>query len=248
MNFVVYADKRTGSSFFMECLNSHPDVMCYDEMFMIRGGLKKRRGQFLYKYKKSESKKKNYGINDYLDFLYSDKEKSSGFRLMYPQDDYFKVMPFIKKRDLPVIHLIRKNTLKMVMSKKTKGIFKPTKSYYNPDSLIADIKNHKRKERLARKQLKGYDKKITVYYEDMIGRSEGEKGDVKKFGAFNLKSNMTTYLDEKISIDICKFLNIEERELFCNVTKKNSNNVWDYIQNEKEVKKALKDNGYEDML
>jgi len=53
-NFVVVADKRTGSSFFQEALSSHPNIKCYDELFMIRGAKKtgKRRGQYLYRHMK----------------------------------------------------------------------------------------------------------------------------------------------------------------------------------------------------
>jgi len=246
MNFVVLADKRTGSSFFMETLNSHPELVCYDELYMIRGATKsgKRRGQYLYRYMKNT---KNMSMDQYLDFIYNDGKKniSKSFRLMYPQNDYWKVLPLIKERNIPVIHLVRNNLLKVVMSKRTKGIFVPKKMYYDPNMIIKDINNHRNKQVQNRKHLKGYKNILNVSYEDMIGRSEGEKGETKKFGAFNLKSNMITYLAEETSKKVCDFLKVEQKEMFCNVTKKNSNNVWDYIENVDEIKNALKQNKFE---
>lgn len=244
-NFVVVADKRTGSTFLQEALSSHPNIKCYDEMFMIRGAKKtgKRRGQFLYRHMKQNHK---YNINKYLDWIYDIKPKKSvGFRLMYPQDAHWKALDVIMKRNIPIIHLIRENLLKMVLSKQTKGIFEVEEIKFDPEKIIADMKNHENKQKQYFKKLKGYKNLLDLKYEEIIGRTEGERGETKKFGAFNLQSGLTTYMPPEISYKICNFLDEDEQELFCNVTKKNKNDPWLYIKNKDEIKEALKKNGYE---
>lgn len=244
-NFVVVADKRTGSSFFMEALTSHPNIKCYDEMFIIRGSKKtgKRRGQYLYRHMKKE---KNMDMGGYLNWLFDTKPKKSvGFRLMYPQDAHWKVLETIKTKKIPVIHLVRENLLAMVLSKKTKGLFDVKEQNFDVNNIIADIKNHEKKQKEYFKKLKDHKNLLTLRYEDIIGRTEGEKGEVRKFGAFNLLSNMTTYVPLDVSHKICEFLNEEPMELYSNVTKKNSPNPWDYIKNKDELKEALKKEGYD---
>ena len=63
-NGIVLANKRTGSTFLQEALNSHPSIRCYDEMFMIKTRLKQRRGGILYKTKKEENE---MGKKEYID-------------------------------------------------------------------------------------------------------------------------------------------------------------------------------------
>ena len=248
MNFVILADKRTGSTFLQEALNSHPDIKVYDEMFIIRGAQKtgKRRGQFLFRTMKS---KRKMNIKDYLDWLYNtEPDKSVGFRLMYPQDDHWHVLDVIKKSKIPIIHLKRNNFLKMIISKKTRGEFKTKPQKFAPNSIISDIKNHQNKRIKFETKILKYKNQLTVDYESMIGKTEGEKGEIKKFGAFNLKSDMKTYVSDKMAKKICNFLGVENKPLFCNVTKKNSNNVWDYISNKEEIEKILKRKGYGEFI
>jgi len=244
-NFVVVADKRTGSSFFQEALSSHPNIKCYDELFMIRGAKKtgKRRGQYLYRHMKQTE---SMDIGGYINWIFETKQnKSVGFRLMYPQDAYWKALKVIKKKKIPVIHLVREDLLGMVLSKKTKGLFEVKEQNFDVNNIIADMKNHEKKQNEYFKKLKDHKNLLTLKYEDIIGRTEGEKGEVKKFGAFNLLSNMTTYVPLDVSHKICEFLNEEPMELYSNVTKKNSPNPWDYIKNKDELKEALKKEGYE---
>jgi len=242
-NFIVLSDKRTGSSFLMEALSSHKNIKCYDEMFLSKiTKTGKRRNQYLYAYMK---KKYKYNISQYLDWLYDTKPKKSvGFRIVYPQDKKWKVLDTIIKKNIPVIHLIRENLLKMVLSKKTKGLFEVKEQYFNPDEIIADIKNHENKQKEYFNRLKKYDNVLNLKYEDIIGRTEGEKGETKKFGAFNLKSDMITYIPMKPSKKICEFLEEEPMELYSNVTKKNKDDPWLYIENKEEIKETLKKKGY----
>ena len=40
-NGVIFCGKRTGSTFLQEALNSHPQIVCYDEMFMLSRKIRK---------------------------------------------------------------------------------------------------------------------------------------------------------------------------------------------------------------
>jgi hypothetical protein len=62
-NAIILAGKRTGSTFLQEVLNSHPNITCYDEMFMKYNKNKKRRGQFLYEFMRKD---KGMNINEYI--------------------------------------------------------------------------------------------------------------------------------------------------------------------------------------
>lgn len=243
-NFVVVANKRTGSTFLQEALSSHPQIKCWDELFLIRGAQKtgKRRGQYLYRYMKNNHK---YNIKDYIEWVHNTKpDKSVGFRLMYPQNDYWNALDTIMKSKTPIIHLVRENLLSVVLSKKTKGLFEVKKMYFDPKNIVDEMKSIEKKYQQYYNKLKNHKNLITLKYEEIIGRTEGDKGETQKFGAFNLKSDMKTYIPMDISEKICNFLDVEPMELYCNVTKKNSPDPWDYIENKDEIKRVLKSEGY----
>lgn len=243
-NFVIVAGKRTGSTFLQEALSNHPDIKCYDEMFIIRGSKSgKRRGQYLYKHMKKEHK---YDIKQYINWIHNTKpNKSVGFRLMYPQDTHWKALDVVLRSKIPVIHLVRENLLSMVLSRQTKGIFEVEKIHFNPKTIINEMKLNEKRQQEYFNKLKSHKKLLTLKYEEIIGRTEGERGETKKFGAFNLKSDMYTYVPMEVSKKICNFLDVEPMELYSNVTKKNSPNPWDYIKNKDEIKAVLKEEGYD---
>lgn len=244
MNFVILAPKRSGSTFLQEALSSHPNIKCYDEMFMIRGSKSgKRRNQYLYRYMK---KTENHSIPQYIKWLYNQHpEKSIGFRLMYPHEEKWNVLKTVKKKNIPVIHLVRENLLGKTLSSYTKNLFEVKKMHIDTNRLMANIRLQEKRQNEYREKMKGHKNLLTLRYEDIIGRTEGDKGEIKKFGAFNLKSNMYTYIPTKVCENICNFLNEDFFEMYSNVTKKNSHNPWDYIKNKDEVKDALKKEGYE---
>jgi len=74
---VILSDKRTGSTFLQEALDSHPDITALDEMFMVYDKESERRGYKLYR-----SLQKSMTISEYLDWIAS-KGNNTIFRLMY---------------------------------------------------------------------------------------------------------------------------------------------------------------------
>lgn len=242
-NFVVLAAKRSGSTFLQEALTSHPNIKCYDEMFMIKSTKTgKRRGQWLFPYMK---KNHGYDVNQYIKWVHESKpSKSVGFRLMYPHNEKWKVLNKLDKKT-PIIHLIRENKLGKMLSSYTKNMFEVKKIHIDPNQIISGIKQEEKREQEYIKSLENFKNVLTLKYEDIIGRTEGDKGEIKKFGSFNLKSDMYTYVPMEVCEQICNFLDEEVVELYSNVTKKNSHNPWDYIKNDEEIRNVLKSEDYE---
>lgn len=232
MKSVILCAKRTGSTFLQECFNSHPDFVCYDELFMRK--VKKRRGMKMF------NAFPKWTIDQYLDWIYSQKENVC-FRLMYPhfEKKKHKIFEYLKGNKVKVIHLVRTDYLAKYISYLTKSMDNPEPMKVNVNDAIAKIKNAKSKDAQMKNLFKSLNT-ITIKYEEIIGKVEGEKENVRNYGALNIKSDQITYLDEKVNEKICKFLNIENKPMFCNVTKKNRPDYMWYIKNKKEVLDKLK--------
>jgi len=91
MKFVVLTNHRSGSSFFMRCLNSHPDIEARQEDLRL----------------------KSTRNSKFLDELYSGKN-NFGFKCMYSHinDD---VIDYFKNNDIKIIQLIRRDMLETVL-------------------------------------------------------------------------------------------------------------------------------------
>lgn len=243
---VILCDKRTGSTFLQNCLDSHPDITCYDELFMIRTGLKKRHGQFMYRHMMNTKK---WSKNNFINYL-GEQNKNVFFKLIYDQCDFWKLDKIIKKENFKIIHLLRNNHLKKAISGLTKKQFQVKKLDITPEDLLNRTLKSLKKTNMYIKKWKDYDKQIFINYEDMIGKKEGEIKKIKKVGAFNMKSKQITYLNEEICKKLCDFIDVEYFPMHCNITKKNSDNLWDYIKDEdkKKLRKLFKKNNINRIL
>jgi len=234
-NVIMLTAKRTGSTFLMEALNSHSNVTCYDEMFMrTRGKKEKRRGQYLYGYMKT---KKNMNYKQYINWLF-ENDGAISFRLMYPHlTKHKKVINVITADKIPVIHLTRKNYLAHYLSSQTK---KTEKVNIDTGTIVKSMASLKSRELHHLKQLKGNQVPyIEIDYDDLFGSVEGNKDNIKNYGAFNIKSDQITYINKQTSKKICDFMEVDFKVLYSNVTKRNSWNIWDHIQNDKQVRKTI---------
>jgi len=243
-NGVIFCDKRTGSTFLQEALNSHPQIVCYDEMFM-KNRNRKRRGQLLYRTMKTE---KNMTTEAYIRWLYDfDKQSGTLFRLMYPHNEKHNVLPVLKKMGVPIIHLIRTNGFAKSMSKQMKQKNRGDKIKINTKLLLSNLMDNEYRIWNNKRALKGANV-IEIKYEKMIGETIGSLNGVKKYGAFNIKSNQITYVSDKYNNMICDFLGVDRVKLFSDVSKRNSWNLWDHIKNVNEVKNTLKNTKWEKFI
>jgi len=239
MKSVILADKRTASTYLQHALDSHPDILCLDEMFMYSGRAKKRAGVQLYK---TMQEKRSFSIRQYLEWIYGlNQEKTVCFRLMYNQDKkYGNIINILKDLNISIIHLIRKNQLKRVFSRWTANELDPTPREINPEHLYNEIKESKKRVDNYKKILKKYNNYIEIEMKQLFGRTEGELNNVEKHFAFNLTSDQITYLNEETNELLCNFLNVEKYEMRSNISKKNKLEIWDYITNKSEVIKFFK--------
>ena len=246
MKAVLLSDKKSGSTFVQYAISSHPDLTCYDEMFLIKHGDRKRRGQFLYK---TMHKEKNMNVKQYLEWLYK-QTPNVCFRLMYPHDIHYNVLNHIINMKIPIIHLVRRNSFKKVISSYTGGVVMNEKIDINPNRLISLIKAAENRMGKYKKILKGYSLIHEIIYEDMISSVDGEldMNKIKKLGGSNIQSNVISYMNEKYSKMICELFGVEYKQLYSNVTKKNKENIIDCLVNKQKIINVLKSNKFDHFL
>ena len=245
-NGVILCPKRSGSTFLQEALNSHPQIVCYDELFMNNKNIRQRRGQILFK---TKSKENGMNIKNYIDWVNDQNpEKSTLFRLIYSHDSKYKVLNKIMDRNISVIHLTRENLLEKELSRATKGKELGEKVELDIGTTLTQMRNEQKSNDQYRKKLKKYDNKIEIHYEDMIGNTEGKQEEIEKYGAFNILSNQVTYLNEKVGKQICKLLNVDYYPMWTHVSKRNPWNIENIIKNYDQVKEKLKHTEFSHLL
>lgn len=130
--FLLLSTQRSGSSFLGTSLGSHPDITCFEEVFMPRNqgprsfstyrtASLRRRIEYLIARRRT--------IFRFLDELYASvgPGQSVGFKFMYRQAQrHPEVIAWCERNDVRVVHLIRRNFLKILLSRlqaKRRGIY-----------------------------------------------------------------------------------------------------------------------------
>lgn len=246
INFVLVSNKRTGSTFLQESINSHPDIKCFDELFLIRAKNIERVGEIPI-YRKMH-KDKDFTPKEYIGWLKAEHGKL-GFKVVYPQLDYWKELTDnIIIEDVPVIHLIRQNYFEQSMSWFTKNIPNREKIYIDPKQMKQRIDRISENTDYYRNLFKNNKKYMEVYYEDMFGEVRGKKVKVRQKGSFNIRSKQKTFLSYKYKESLNNFLNLREEDLFSNISKRTDWNVWKYIENQDEIKQLLRENNWDHFI
>lgn len=130
--FVLLSTQRSGSTWVVDMLNSHPGVVAYTELFIHGASTRtKWAGEKDIEFwqvlvKKEGSPKGRLGrtrlLWDYLGQVYRDRPgvDAVGFKLMYSQLQVSKpLVPALVLRRPRVVHLVRRNGLDIVLSKET---------------------------------------------------------------------------------------------------------------------------------
>lgn len=134
--FVVLATQRSGSSYLCSLLDKHPAIRCVEEIFMPRN-----RNAITYRTWRSASLRRRLehwlrrqrSIDAYLEELCRKQPPldAFGFKLMYGQAErYPEVVEWCSKNGVKVVHLIRRNALKMVVSRQValkRGVYLSTR-------------------------------------------------------------------------------------------------------------------------
>ena len=239
IKFVIVSTQRSGSAFLVTCLSSHPKIQCYREIFLpsnpkpetyrtYRTASLGRQLDHLFRRKRL--------VDDYLANLYasSDGVDALGFKFMYSQAWKFpEVVAWIKEHKAKVIHLIRKNTLKRIIS----GRIAQKRNVFHSTEPLEPIKVHlkpgKLKARLAlsMRQIETYrqvfadNPYLEVTYESFATRRNDEARRILQFLGIEPVVPLTTDL-----------------------VKLNPDSLVELIENYEEVTQSLKGTAFERYL
>jgi len=210
VNFIILSQQGSGSTMLRSALSSHRNVFCETELFVSP-----EREE--YRYRKPSYWRNDMGrsITDFLDDFFIDTYPfpvtSIGFDLKYNQMNE-KIVKYLDTRKIAIIHLIRKNIIKTIISNCING------------EKEVPFRISREKFYSLKKTIDGYIKKyenrfndvLTLYYEDLTDDENIVKlkdRDAKQITNF-LKINyedMTINTEKKLTNDISKLLiNYEE--------------------------------------
>ena len=141
IKFLIITQPRSGSAWFMSCLNSHPRIYCPRLPTLFSkynvSPIKGFKPRFLqvdnprspyYKYRSRSFKRqiahrfnRKKLIHDFLSELYVEHHNAQavGYKVNYSQiNRYSEITSWIKHNDVKIIHLMRTNLLKRLVSHK----------------------------------------------------------------------------------------------------------------------------------
>ncbi len=248
--FVVLSTQRSGSTFLGTCLDSHPDVQAYGELFQHfraeRVNMPNPPVRYQVSYQKyleesflrrlADRFRQKGLIYKYLEQTYSkfeDKE-AVGFKLMYNQAEKRPdIVRWLQENNVKVVHLIRENCLKTFVSlelAKKRGVYSSTKLLdktkivLDTERLQAQLEDRKNLIGIHRSMFEA-NPYIEISYEAFI---KSRRLETKRLLAF---------------------LNVEEtQKLTSELAKSNSNSLKDLIANYEEVAHQLKGSHFEEFL
>jgi len=126
--FLLLTTQRTGSTWLQTLLDSHPRIAVHGEMFLLHASRHPPFGadgveRFEYYTERAGDGHRSarpYRTFAYLDTLFAAHSEASavGFKMMY--DQVFRhpeVLAYLVRRDVKVVHLVRRNLLDIVISR-----------------------------------------------------------------------------------------------------------------------------------
>lgn len=191
VDFLIAGIQRSGSTYIRRCLDSHPMIQCYGEVFLSRyrdpcsyssyisASFERRVGHVLYR---------AAVVNRYLDYLTDKSVKPIvGFKLMRSQ---VSLVPYrfpmllgkIRNGDIKAIQIIRRNVLKTYLSRlssqasgryHTRSDVEVAKLAVNTKRLLSRLDEIHAENDWWSRLLSGYDH-ILVEYEEFVASKENE--------------------------------------------------------------------------
>jgi len=225
---IQFQNKRVGSTFLQKALDSHPLIAGIDEVFVnvAKPGIKKSGFiPYVNTTYNGFSQPKHY-LSGWV--WGENPDKHVIFKLMYNQINHHRgLLTFIQNDRIPIIHLMRKNLLKQVISYEIQTKKAVT---LTPEQLLRNVKSVDKLNKDWQKQITW--KKLELYYEDIIGDT------IDGF----------TFVSESVRMSLCEFFEIEKaKRWFCAATKKNQNDIWEYV-NRGAVERKFRGTQYEWMI
>jgi len=227
---IQLSNKRVGSTFLQNAINSHPDIMGIDEVFVNMARKPGMRKSGFVPYLRSDLNTPKEYIENVIYKTYPNK--NTIFKIMYNQITYHQgLMEYIKGKSIPMIHLMRKNLVKQIISGLTAATTKHNPVIIEPKRLFNMVKEAHRFNEYWKKELKG-NIKLTLFYEDIIGEVDGEK----------------TYLSNNANIAVCDFFKVKQIKMYAKTKKKNKDDISVYLPNIEKIKKEFKETKFQWMI
>ncbi len=244
VRFFIAGIRRTGTGFIRTTLNNHPQVRCIGEAFNFGDRFGKTRGekcedgyrQFINSIAAGKARDlilRRNTVESFLDQLYQPaaEQKAVGFKLMQKQSNKFPmVLEYLRRHDTAVIHVVRENVLKTLISRTVKRAtgqshttkaMKKTPVHLETSRLIKDMERFEADNNRWPELCAGMPY-LRVSYEDFVANQDVE---------------LTRMLD---------FLNVEPiADLTSHFVKGNPDNIREIIVNYDEVESTLKDTRFE---
>lgn len=237
--FVILTTQRSGSTFFWRYLNQHPELDVSGEIFLNTLNNDKSYSR----YRSNSLKRKLLHIiyrkqlvNAFLTWFFSCSAayNAAGFKIMYGQLNK-QIEQWLFANNVSVIHLIRQNILKTIISLATaekRGVYHVDEgTHIEPVKVKLDISTLLPEIKLRCEQIEFYRKKYgtlryrEVIYEDLTRDLTGE------------------------TLKIFDFLGVENRTgMQVPLGKINPDALEEVVENYDEVKKALIGSGFEEYV
>jgi LPS sulfotransferase NodH len=247
-NFVVLSTQRSGSTWVVDMLTSHPRVVAYSELFMHGGEGKPRWGQeqdLLYWQTYARDKgggrlARPYWLWHYLGEAFRERPgiDAVGFKLMYSQLTRISkpLMPALWLKRVRIIHLIRRNVLDVVLSKEA-GAARGGKLHARDGNHVERVRLRLDTEKLIRR--------MTLHERAIAGARV-------RFKRVGLPYREVVYedlaADESRFAPLFEFLGVEPAPVSSSLQKLNPSAHEELIENYGEVRDALAGTQYEPLL
>jgi len=248
---VILCNRRSGSTFLQFCLDSHPDITSLGEFFG-------------YRYDKSLVLRnlpwfRGSKIKSPVRFIEEVIFPLGGnviFKLMYDQCFQCNLLEYITEHEIPVIHLIRKNHVKAVLSALVAAQVRPHKIMVNPKEFVGDVKNREGLMANHIDCLKELPRYLEIYYEDMFGETKGKKTKTwlegrnpvrRKRYPIHRYADVKVFLNPDLNNSLCDFFETHQFRMYTNMIKKAKDDIWFYLDRSK-VEKLLIAEGFASCL
>jgi len=198
VKFIVLTTQRSGATFFIKCLASHPKIACRHETVFSQVNRFKffsfdRPTSFYYQYRSSSLGRQLAHrfsrrslvydcIDDYFCTLPS-SSKAIGFKLSYNHvRKYPEIADWITDHDVRIVHFVRTNVLRTILSlatAKKRGVYhatqevEPVRVHLDPRKLLRDLT---RRTRLIEMYRTRFAEKLylEVSYESFVGDRDAQ--------------------------------------------------------------------------
>ena len=246
--FIILSAHRSGTTLLISSLESHHKIQCHKRVFSIDVIIRRllmvdRPGSLFYTYRTASFKRrkdyifrKKQLMGGFLSELYipSNGAKVVGIRVIYQQvDKHPEILQWATENNVGVIHLIRENSLKTLVSAETARKRGLAHSTSKVDLVTIRLSPLKLKFQLAR----------------LTGQIEKYRRRLKDIPHLELTYESLAAQRETETKRVLAFLEIDERvPLTTNLVKLNPNSLEEIIENYPEIKQTLSGTAYEKFL